>query len=77
MLSIVSLVASLVGFGIVGIITGHISLGQIKRTGEQGRGLALAGLIIGYVAVASGLVAIIVWVVILAGLAASGSYSSY
>ena len=72
-----SLVASLVGFGIVGIITGHISLGQIKRTGEQGRGLALAGLIIGYVAVASGLVAIIVWVVILAGLAASGSYSSY
>jgi hypothetical protein len=76
-LSIVSLVASLVGFGIVGIITGHISLGQIKRTGEQGRGLALAGTIIGYVAVAFGLIAIIVWVVVLAGIAASGSYSTY
>jgi hypothetical protein len=32
-----------------GIICGHIALGQIKRTGEGGRGLALAGLIIGYV----------------------------
>jgi hypothetical protein len=32
-----------------GIICGHIALSQIKRTGEGGRGLALAGLIIGYV----------------------------
>lgn len=32
-----------------GIICGHIALNQIKRTGEGGRGLALAGLIIGYV----------------------------
>ena len=73
-LSIVSLVASLIGFGIVGIITGHISLGQIKRTGEQGRGLALAGTIIGYVAVAFGLIAIIIWIVVVAGIAASGAY---
>lgn len=34
---------------LVGIILGHISLGQIKRTGENGRGMALAGLICGYV----------------------------
>ncbi|GHF20465.1 DUF4190 domain-containing protein [Pseudolysinimonas yzui] len=32
-----------------GIICGHIALSQIKRTGEGGRGLAVAGLIIGYV----------------------------
>lgn len=35
--------------GIGGIIAGHIALSQIKRTGEGGRGMALAGLIIGYV----------------------------
>ncbi|MCI0156593.1 DUF4190 domain-containing protein [Leifsonia shinshuensis] len=35
--------------GIVGIVCGHIALAQIKRTGEKGRGLALAGTIIGYV----------------------------
>ena len=33
---------------VVAIITGHMARGQIKKTGEQGSGLALAGLIIGY-----------------------------
>ena len=32
----------------LGIIFGHIAMGQIKRTGEGGKGLATAGLIIGY-----------------------------
>jgi hypothetical protein len=71
-LAIVSLVASLVGFAtgigfIAGIICGHISLGQIKKTGEQGRGLALAGLIIGYIGI---VLSIIVVIVVIAGLAA-------
>ncbi|MHA7158701.1 DUF4190 domain-containing protein [Glutamicibacter endophyticus] len=35
--------------GLFGIIFGHIALSQIKRTGELGSGMALAGLIIGYV----------------------------
>ncbi|WP_255546591.1 DUF4190 domain-containing protein [Glaciihabitans sp. dw_435] len=30
------------------IVTGHIALSQIKRTGEAGRGLAIAGLVVGY-----------------------------
>jgi hypothetical protein len=47
-LAIVSLITSLVGFSLAGIITGHLSLGQLKTSGEQGRGLALAGVIIGY-----------------------------
>lgn len=34
---------------LVGIITGHIALAQIRKSGERGRGLALAGTIIGYV----------------------------
>jgi hypothetical protein len=47
-LAIVALVLSLtVSLG--GIICGHIALSQIKRTGEGGHGLALAGTIIGYV----------------------------
>jgi len=33
---------------IAAIIFGHMALGQIKRTGDAGRGLALTGLIIGY-----------------------------
>jgi hypothetical protein len=36
---------------IVGIVTGHVALGQIKRSGgmEGGRGMAIAGLISGYI----------------------------
>lgn len=47
-LAIISLVLAFI-ISIGGIICGHIALSQIKRTGEGGRGLALAGLIIGYV----------------------------
>ncbi|MDF2581678.1 MAG: cyclophilin [Mycobacterium sp.] len=32
----------------LGVVFGHISLSQIKRSGEDGRGLAIAGLVIGY-----------------------------
>jgi hypothetical protein len=46
---------------IVGAITGHISLGQIKKTGEQGRGLALAGVIIGWVGLALAIIGTIVF----------------
>jgi hypothetical protein len=33
----------------VGAILGHVALNRIKQTGQQGRGLALAGIIIGWV----------------------------
>jgi hypothetical protein len=47
-LAIVALILGIV-VPIGGIIVGPIALGQIKRTGEAGRGLAMAGLIIGIV----------------------------
>jgi hypothetical protein len=37
--------------GIIAVITGHIARQQIKRTGESGASLALAGLVVGYVAI--------------------------
>ena len=46
-LAIVGFVGSLF-VGVIGIVCGHIALAQIRRTGEKGRGLALAGAIIGY-----------------------------
>jgi hypothetical protein len=47
-LSIISLVTSVFWLSLVGIITGHIALSQIKKTGEQGSVLAIIGLVIGY-----------------------------
>jgi peptidyl-prolyl cis-trans isomerase B (cyclophilin B) len=50
-LAIVSLVCAFV-FAPLGILFGHMSLSQIKKTGEEGRGLAIAGLIISYLVMA-------------------------
>jgi peptidyl-prolyl cis-trans isomerase B (cyclophilin B) len=46
-MAVASLICSFL-FAPLGIIFGHISLSQIKRTGEDGHGLAVAGLVIGY-----------------------------
>lgn len=56
-----AIVAFIVTFfiNIVGIILGFIALNQIKRTGEQGRGLALAAIIIGFVSIVLGIIIII------------------
>lgn len=81
-LAIVALVASLaglftgVGF-LVGIICGHISLSQIKKTGEQGRGMALAGLIIGYIGIVVSIILTIAFIAFFASLAAAGAYTTY
>ena len=41
------------------IVLGHMARHQIKRTGEQGAGMALAGLLLGWAAVALGLLAVL------------------
>lgn len=47
-MAIASLVCAFV-FAPLAILFGHISLSQIKRSGDDGRGMAIAGLVIGYV----------------------------
>ncbi len=59
--AIAALVCPLVACGvgsILGIVFGHVARRQIKRTGEGGSGLALAGLIIGYVTLGLAIVAV-------------------
>ncbi|MEY9953506.1 DUF4190 domain-containing protein [Leifsonia sp. EB34] len=73
-----SIVAFILAFfvSVVGIILGFVALSQIKRTGEQGRGLALAAVIIGFVEVAIGIL-VFVLVLIGVGIAASHGYRNY
>jgi hypothetical protein len=66
-LAIISLIASIAGIvilwgigSIAGVICGHISLSQIKKTGEQGRGMAIAGLIVGYAGIVLAIIGVIV-----------------
>lgn len=60
-------IAALVGAFIVpplGIVFGHVSLAQIRRTREEGRPLALAGLVVGYALTVLGILAVVVAVVL-------------
>jgi hypothetical protein len=78
--NVLAIVALILGIfvPIGGIITGHIALSQIKKTGEAGHGLALAGTIIGYVLTALGIIFTIIYVVVIAAVVTSnGSYNNY
>lgn len=69
-LSIVALVLSLISISIGGVICGHIALSQIRRTGERGHGMALAGLIVGYVGCAAWILFWVIWLVLVLSLTA-------
>ncbi|MFD0590093.1 DUF4190 domain-containing protein [Paenibacillus sp. GCM10027627] len=80
-LGILSLVLFYVGFvpGVVGIILGAISLKEIKKSGDQGRGLAIAGLVCSIIGTLLwGIILLaIVAVFIFAAAEGSSSYSNY
>ena len=59
-LAIVTLVLALVAAPLA-IITGHMALSQIQKTGEQGRALAITGLVIGYVTLAFLILALLIF----------------
>jgi protein-disulfide isomerase len=61
-LAIVSLVSAFF-VSLAAVITGHLALGQIKRRGESGRGLAIAGLILGYAGLAATAIGVVLCIV--------------
>jgi hypothetical protein len=81
-LAIASLVLSLLGLffyitAIGGVICGHIARRQIREGTESGDGLALAGLIVGYIVLGVGLLFFVFFIVIIIGAAASSGVNSY
>ncbi|MFC0038899.1 DUF4190 domain-containing protein [Actinomadura rayongensis] len=67
-LAIWSLVAGIVGLftcgilSLVAVVLGHLSIRRIQATGRRGRGMALAGLVLGYLALVGW---IIYWILVL------------
>ena len=55
-MAIASLVTALVCCGPLGLIFGLISLSQINKTGEGGKGLAIAGIVVGAIGMLLGLI---------------------
>jgi hypothetical protein len=56
--------------GIPAIVLGFVAIGQIRRTGEDGRGMAIAGIVLGFISiiVTAVLIVIIFFVVEVHGL---------
>jgi uncharacterized membrane protein YjfL (UPF0719 family) len=52
-LAVVTLVLGLCGFAVLPVVTGHVALAQIRRTGDGGTALAVVGLVLGYLAAAA------------------------
>jgi hypothetical protein len=48
---------------ILALIFGYVALSQIRRRGEAGRGMAIAGVVLGWIGVAVAVVAIILFAV--------------
>ena len=76
-LAVVSLIFGVLGWtllpvlgSIVAIITGHLARGEIRREPErlEGDGMAVAGLVLGYAAIAVGIFAMIVFLLFFGGL---------
>jgi hypothetical protein len=57
-------------FPIGGLVFGHVALAQIKRTGEQGRGMARMALVLGYISLGG---IVLIGLTILASIAAQSS----
>ena len=76
-MAIISLISGLVSWfflpfvaAIVAIVTGHMARGQIKNSygSESGDGLAIAGLILGYLNIAMSCVGILLFIVFFGGM---------
>lgn len=57
------------------VVLGHMARKQIRQTGEQGDGMALAGLILGYIGLALTVLFVILIVIIAVSAAHSGNFN--
>ncbi|MFA1551697.1 DUF4190 domain-containing protein [Actinomadura chokoriensis] len=61
-LAVASLILGILWLGWIGsilaIVFGHVSLSQIKRTGQAGKGMAIAGLVLGYLGLVIGVIVV-------------------
>ena len=61
-------------FAPAGLILGIVARKQIRETGEDGDGLALAGIIVGGIVTAIFVLFIVLWIIAFAAFADSGSF---
>ncbi|WP_311921919.1 DUF4190 domain-containing protein [Microbispora sp. H10836] len=82
-MAVTSLIMGIVGLllcgftAILGVIFGHVSLSQIKRTNEEGRGMAIAGLVLSYVGLAGWIIFAVIWLGVFAAAVSTSTNGGY
>lgn len=59
--------------GVLAVIFGHVARGQIRQTGEGGGGMAIAGLILGYLNLGGAVLVGVFYLLLFAGIAIFGA----
>jgi hypothetical protein len=79
-MSIASLVSGILAWllcpflaAVLAVIFGHVARNQIKQSGEAGGGMAIAGLVLGYANLGVSVLGIIVWILLVVGVAFLGT----
>jgi len=75
-MAILSLVFAFV-FAPVAIVLGHMAKKQIRERGEQGEGLATAGLVLGYIFTGIGVVICAIYVIVIVAAVGSSGSTTY
>ncbi len=72
--ALLALIFGVLGSAVLPIVFGYMALSQIARTGEQGRGMAIAGIVLGWISVAAIAVILIIYAVTIASLGSALYY---
>jgi len=64
---IVAWVAAPLVAAVVAVVLGHLARGQIRRNGEEGDGMAVGGLVLGYTNILFSLIVVAGFIALLAG----------
>ena len=79
-LAVVSLVSGIISWllcplvgAVIAVLTGHLARNQIRTSGESGAGLAMAGLVLGYIHLGFWALGLLFWIFVFGGLAFLGT----
>ncbi|MDY0911697.1 DUF4190 domain-containing protein [Rathayibacter festucae] len=71
-LAVAALICGILGLAPAAIVLGHVGFAQARRSGQRGRGLAIAGFLLGYLALVLLLVGALVYSAFVTGLRTDG-----
>ena len=71
-LAVAALICGILGLAPAAIVLGHVGFAQARRSGQRGRGLAIAGFLLGYLALVLLLVGALAYSAFVGGLRTDG-----